>query len=165
MTKRNVAIALVAAVVLGGGALALAQGEPDRPSTEPGPAAGPVHRRAGGRAGGPLRRAVHGDLVVRGEGGKFETVTFDRGEVDPSSDGGKVVIERPDGPKVTLQLTPETRYRGVRDATRLRKGEPAVVTSRDGKALTVAQRDPDKVGPGNRSRAGNKDAPPGVPND
>jgi len=88
-------------------------------------------------------------------------VAFDRGKVNETSDGGKIVIDRPDGQHVTLALTPETKYHGIQDASQLRKGEPAAVTSRDGKALTVAQRDPDKTSPG----AGNKDGGPGVPND
>ena len=206
MIKRNVAILLVTGIVLGGGALALAQGPPDRPTAEPaaGQAAGDrkaerqARREAArkcmqdagedqakrqqcreqfkagkGARGGPLRRAVHGDLIVGGEDGKFENLVFDRGLVNQASDATKVVIDRPDGQQVSLALTAETRYRGVRDAGQLRKGEPAVVTSRDGKALTVAQPDPDKTGPrgGNKggnwggNKGGNKQAPPGVPKD
>jgi hypothetical protein len=194
MIRRNIAVFLVAATVLGGGALALAQGQPERPTTEPGSSKAPadpqVDRQARreaarkcresagedrakrqqcrqqfkqgrGKGGGPLRRAVHGDLVVPAEGGAFEKVTFDRGKVSQSSDPGRIVIDRPDGQQVTLALTPETRYRGIEGADQLRKGQNAVVTSRDGKALTVAQRDPGKTGP----RSGNKEGGPGVPHD
>lgn len=199
MIKRNIAVLLVAGIVFGGGALALAQGQPERPTTEQGSAQSPGDRQAqrqarreeakqcledagGDRAkrqqcrdrfkdgrgkdgrgkdgGGPLRRAVHGDLVVRGEGGAFEKVAFDRGKVSQTSDAGRVVIDRPDGQQVSLGLTPETRYRGVQDANQLRKGENAMVTSRDGNALTVAQRNPNETGPG----TGNKEGGPGVPN-
>lgn len=189
MFKRNLAILLVAGLVFGGGALALAQGQPESPSTGPGSSQAWADRQAnreaarkclhdagddqakraqcreqfkGGKGrkggGGPLKRAVHGDLLVAGEGGKFETVPFDRGQVGQNSDAGKIVIDRPDGQQVTLGLTPETRFRGVEDAGQLREDEPALVTSRDGEALTVVQRDPAKTGPG----SGNKEAPPGV---
>ncbi len=174
MIKRNVALLLVLGIVLGGGALAVAQGQPERPTTEPEKAQppgeqleGPKGRhgrgRDGGRkgGGGQLRRAVHGELVVPAEGGAFEKVTFDRGRVSQSSDGGRIVIDRPDGQQVSLALTPETRYRGIQDANQVRKGANAMVTSRDGRALTVTQRDPGKTAPG----TGNKQGGPGVPFD
>ena len=193
MIKRNFAVLVVAGLVLGGGALALAQGPPDRPGTEPGAARGRADREAerqafrdcrqragqdqaarrqcrqqfgpGKHGGGPLRRVVHGDLVVQGDDGQFENVTVDRGAVNEATDTSKLVLDRPDGKQVTFELTTETRYRGVEGAAQLRKGQPAMVTSRDGKALTVGQRDPNKgagKGPGG---PGNNQAPPGVPND
>lgn len=169
MLKRNVAIVLVAALVLGGSALALAQGGPPRPTAEPGGKQGGADRqarrwalrqcldRAGqdeearrrcqaehGKVGpGVLRRAVHGDLIVRGEDGSFQTVAFDRGMVNQATDGARIVLDRPDGKQATLQLTADTRYRGVGDAGALRKGQPAMVVSRDGKAVVVAQRSGD----------------------
>jgi hypothetical protein len=164
--KRNLAVVLVAGIVLGGGALALAQGPPERPSTGPAPAQAPGDHGKGPRGrGGPLGRAVHGDLVVPTEDGGYEKVAFDRGTVDAASDGAKVVINRPDGQKVTLELTQETRYRGVAGADQLRDGQLAVVTSKEGKALTVAQRDPARPGPGKGPGGGNKGRLPGVPND
>ncbi|MDQ3569375.1 MAG: hypothetical protein M3396_01880 [Actinomycetota bacterium] len=205
MIKRNIAILLVAGIVLGGGALALAQGPPDRSTVEPSAAQAPDDRKAARQArreaarkcmqdagedlarrqqcrqqfkagkagkgawGGPLRRAVHGDLVVGGADGRFEKLVFDRGTLNQASDATKIVIDRPDGQQVTLALTDQTRYRGVQGANQLRKGEPAVVTSRDGKALTVAQRDPNQSGQKGAdrggNRGGNKQGPPGVPND
>lgn len=209
MIKRNLSVLLVAGIVLGGSALALAQSQPERPTVEPGSPQAPADRQAERKAErkarreeakkclevagedqtkrqecrdrfkghkgpdgrgkdgmgkdgrGPLGRAVHGDLVVPGEGGAFEKVAFDRGKVSQSSDAGRIVIDRPDGQQVSFELTPETRYRGVQDANRLRKGENAMVTSRDGKALTVTQRDPGKTGPG----SGNKEGGAGVPID
>ena len=143
--KRNIAVLLVAALVLGGGGLALAQGQPDRPSDRP-------TVRDGANAGpGPLRRAVHGDLVVRGQDGRFESLTFDRGTVNEATDTSKLVLDRPDGKQVTLELTSETRYRGMEGAAQVREGQPAVATSRDGNALSVRQRDPSK-GPGKKPR-------------
>ncbi len=131
MIKRNVAVLVVAALVLGGGGVALAEGER--------------------RAPGPLRRAVHGDLIVRGPDGRFESLTFDRGTVNEATDTSTLVVDRPDGKQVTLELTVETRYRGVEGAAQVREGERAVVTSRDGKALSVRQGGPNK-GPGKRPR-------------
>ncbi|MDP8992322.1 MAG: hypothetical protein M3N31_04610 [Actinomycetota bacterium] len=162
MIKRNFAVLLVTGLVLGGGALALAQGQPDRPSPEQG---GPGREQfgKGGHGAGFIGRAVHGDLVVRGEDGKFENVSFDKGTVHADSDGSKVVIDRPDGKQVTLELTPETRYRGVAGAAQLREGRPAMVASRDGKALMVAQRMGQRDGPEEGPGAGNKNGPPAVP--
>lgn len=100
----------------GGGAEANAdegeEGEADRP-----------HRRCRGR-GGPLGGAIHGELIVperpessedgEGEGADedaeptFETVVMDRGEV-VSVDGNSVTIERPDGERVTVRITDDTK--------------------------------------------------------
>ena len=76
MLKRNLAVLVLGAVVLGGGAFAWAQtsdGSPSAPTTaapnaqQPGP-----QGRNGNRPGraGILRRVVHGDLIVRGKDGK-----------------------------------------------------------------------------------------------
>ena len=209
MIKRNLSVLLVAGIVLGGSALALAQSPAGASHSGTGLAQAPADRQAERKAErkarreeakkclegagedqtkrqecrdrfkghkgpdgrgkdgmgkdgrGPLGRAVHGDLVVPGKGGAFEKVAFDRGKVSQSSDAGRIVIDRPDGQQVSFELTPETRYRGVQDANQLRKGENAMVTSRDGKALTVTQRDPGKTGPG----SGNKEGGAGVPID
>ena len=191
MIKRNLAVLLVAGLVLGGGALALAQGQPDRPTVEPGSQGTPDRQarrqaareclqRAGQdeearrkcreehgrmRGGALLKNAVHGELIVRGDDGRFENVVFDRGTVNGASDASKVVIDRPDGKQVTIQLTAQTRYRGVADAGQLRKGEPAMVVSRDAKALMVAQRDPSRDPSRAGPKGGNNQAPPVVPND
>jgi endonuclease III len=73
---------------------------------------------------------------------------------------------------VPTKRQPARRVRNVNALTRssqpaatsagqLRKGENALVTSRDGRALTVAQREPAKMRPG----PGNKEGGPGVPID
>lgn len=214
MLKRNAAVILVAGLVLGGGALAWANGGPARPtllaatqatdSTDPttppssAPATAqerkarrealrtclqqagedkearrgcfktagvrPGHgaRKGHGLAGaaGLLGRAVHGSVVVPGADGGWQTVTFDRGEVDEATDGSHIVLDRPDGPEVTLALTADTRYHGIAGAGAIEEGRPATVVSRDGKALHVVQKDPARShGPGNN------DKPAGVPHD
>ena len=88
---------------------------------------------------------MHGDLVVRGQNGAFENVTYDRGTLDGVS-GDTLTLTRPDGKKVSFKLTSETKYRGVTGATELKTGKQTLVTSRDGKALTVAQRPGDRQG-------------------
>ncbi|MGH9151130.1 MAG: hypothetical protein ACRD03_01715, partial [Acidimicrobiales bacterium] len=131
---------------------------------EAGPAArhGMKHLRRGpGGAFGafPLGRAVHGTVTVPdGEGG-WREVTFDRGTVDEATDGSRIVLDRPDGPTVTVALTPDTEYHGIADAAAIVAGRPALVVSRDGAALHVAQRDGDRRGPGNKEGA------PGVQRD
>ena len=157
--KRNVAAAAVAVAVLGGGAAAVAAEGPSRPTLA---AEGEVRARgaqaapaaeapegAEGRPGRPghpgrpgqrlARRAVHGDLIVRGKEGEFENVTFDRGRLT-SVEGGSLTLERPDGVSVTVTLNDATRYRGVEATDALRVDRPVFVTSKDGTATLVAQR-------------------------
>lgn len=230
MLKRNVAVVIVAGLVLGGAALAWAGGGPERPtvlaaaqSTEstdpsrpiqprqeaprtpeerqarrealrtclqhagenrearqacfaaagvkPGHRPGPGVRKGGGHAGtlGLLGRAVHGSVVVPGEEGGWQTLTFDRGQVNGATDGDGIVLDRPDGHKVTLALTADTKYHGVENAAAIQEGRPATVVSRDGKALHVVQKDPARTRgprtPENPGRPGNNEAPPIVPND
>ena len=48
-------------------------------------------------------------MPKRGAEGQWETVVLDRGEV-ASIDDASITLKRPDGPTVTLGLTPETRF-------------------------------------------------------
>ena len=154
--KRNIAAVIVAATVMGLGAVAWAQETPDptvggpavseaqeAPNVPDGdrPHPGPMGRMGRRHHGpGPMGRAVHGDLIVRTKDGTFENVTFDKGQV-VSHDGGKIVLKRPDSDtNVTITLTDDTRYRGVENASEIRDGERAVVVSKDGKAVSVGQR-------------------------
>ena len=210
MLKRNFAVVLVAGLVLGGGAAAVAGDDPARPTllaaqADPPPstpeageraerraarqalrtcleqageddaarrackeAAGPAlrhgpghHRRGPGPLGPlPLGRAVHGAVTVPDGNGGWHEVTFDKGTVDEATDGSSIVLDRPDGQIVTIELTADTTYHGVADAAGLVDGRAALVVSRDGKALHVAQRHPDR-----RHRPGNNGGAPGVQRD
>jgi hypothetical protein len=91
-----------------------------------------------GEPAGVLGRAIHGDLIVRTEEGGFETVAYDRGE-QKSRSGTRLTIVRPDGVEVTVELTGDTRYKGVDGADQLQDGRPTVVVSKDGKARLVGQ--------------------------
>lgn len=113
---------------------------------------------------GALGRAVHGTVIVPDGAGGFEEVTFDRGRVDAASDSSKIVLDRPDGPEVSLALTPDTKYHGIDNAGALVDGRPALVVSRDGKALHVMQKVPRPPAHGGKD-GGNNQAPPVVPND
>ena len=150
MLKRNLAVLVLVGALLGGGAYAWAQTSdtsPAAPTTQP-PKAGQQARpgRAGKGENGILRRVVHGDLVVRGKDG-FQNVTYDRGKEDGVSDN-TLTITRPDGKKVSVKLTGDTKYRGVKDASQLQAGKQTLVLSKDGNALMVAQRSGDKNGKG-----------------
>ena len=171
MLKQKLGALIVAGLVLGGGAVALAQTDgapPQAPGAEEGRAErqgelrncreeaaqdDEARRRCleGRRRHGPglhaFRRAVHGDLVVRGEEGGFEQRTFDRGTVDAATTDQRIVLTRPDGPTVSFELTGDTDYHGVDGGGAIRKGEPAMVVSEGGKALHVGQR-PAGEGPG-----------------
>ncbi|MBV8235595.1 MAG: hypothetical protein JO075_07825 [Acidimicrobiia bacterium] len=160
MLKRNLAILVLAAAVLGGGAFAWAQTS-DGSSTPPTVAAStaatqqaPTQQGAGRRAGQQagananaiLRRVIHGDLLVRTKTG-FQTVTYDRGTEDGVS-GSTLTITRPDNHKVTVNLTATTKYRGVQNASELQAGKQTLIVSNDGNALSVAQRPDTTNGPG-----------------
>jgi hypothetical protein len=162
--KQKLGALIVAGLVLGGGAVALAQAD-GAPPQAPGAEEGRAERQGqlrkcreeaaqdeearrrcleGHRRHGPgmhlARRAVHGDLVVRGEEGSFEKRTFDRGTVDGATTDQRIVLVRPDGPTVSFELTGDTDYHGIDGAGAIREGEPAVVVSDGGKALRVGQR-------------------------
>jgi hypothetical protein len=143
MLKRNLAILVLAITVLGGGAYAWAQTSDTSPSapttTAPSGQQAPAQNGARRqRARGILQRVVHGDLVVRGKDG-FQNVTYDRGKEDGVSDN-TLTITRPDGKKVSVKLTSDTKYKGVKDASQLQAGKPTIVVSKDGNALMVGQR-------------------------
>ena len=133
---RRMAAVLVGTLVLAGGAYAYAAESPTTaPPSDSAPAAarpGPDHHR------GQLRRAVHGDLVVRTKDG-FENVSFDRGKVTAAS-ASSITIERPDGVSVTKAVTPETRFKGIDSADQLEPGKGALVVSKGDGAVLIAQR-------------------------
>ncbi len=144
-------------------------GGPGRPGPGPG---GPG--RPGPAVLGLLGKAVHGSVVVPGPTeGSWQTVTFDRGKVDAATDGSKVVLVRPDGVTVTIALTAGTKYHGIADAAGIKKGEPAMVVSKDGKATHVVQRGsehkkpvpPVPGEPAHESAPGNNGDAPVVPSD
>lgn len=154
MLKRNLAVLVLVGALLAGGAYAWAQtsdGSPSAPTTQPTSTPGPkaadqTPGQRGGRAGGILKRVVHGDLIVRGKDG-FQNVTYDRGKEDGVSDN-TLTITRPDGKKVSVKLTSDTKYKGVKDASELQAGRPTLVVSKDGNALIVGQRAGDGSGGG-----------------
>jgi len=147
MLKRNLAVLVLVGALLGGGAYAWAQTS-DTSTSAPAPAPAKSGQQANGKAGakGLLRRVVHGDLVVRGKDG-FQNVTYDRGKEDGVSDN-TLTITRPDGKKVSVKLTSDTKYRGVKDASQLQAGKPTIALSKDGNALMVGQRSGAKNGSG-----------------
>jgi hypothetical protein len=104
-----------------------------------------------------MGRAVHGDLVVRGQNG-FEKVTFDRGQLTAVS-ATSLTLKRPDGVDVTVKLDDQTRYVGVANRDALQKDKPVAVVSKDGTARMVMQRDPNAPHRARPGRAGAPGAP------
>ena len=159
MMRQRIAAVLVATLGLAGGAAAWAQADPEDPQvqkaqaqqTPPGEDEGkrtaPAEGRRKGRHGPHiLGRAIHGDLIVRGEDGNWENVTVDRGTVTAINESS-IEIERPDGQKVTAALDENTRYGPDRDRSDIQVGQPAMVVQKDGKAVAVMQKDPNRRGP------------------
>jgi len=137
MFKRFTAV-LVGTLVLAGGAYAYAADNPSTPSTTTPSASAPAGGHAGRHLLRPLRRVVHGDLIVRTKTG-FENVTVDRGKVTAAS-ASSVTIERPDGVSVTKAVTADTKFRGVDSADQLVHDKGAIVVSKGDTAVLVGQR-------------------------
>ena len=166
MMRQRIAAVMVAALGLAGGAAAWAQADPQDPKVAGDPATAqqaqedgtqPKQRREGRRkAGHPahvMGRAIHGDLIVRGEeDGTWANVTFDRGTVT-AIDESSIEIERPDGKKVKAKLDENTRYGPGRDRTDIQTGQPAMVVQKDGTAIAVLQKDPDRQRPARGAEA------------
>jgi hypothetical protein len=155
MLKRNVALFLLAGLIAGGGAAAWARSDGSRPTLAATTAASAGSNRpaAGTRARGLLGRVIHGNLIVRGAGGNFTNVVYDRGK-EKSLSGDKLTITRPDGVDVTVTLTSTTKYRGVLNSSQLQTGRATLVLSNpDGSALTVAQPNGARAGNGAGSGA------------
>ena len=151
MLKRNVVVLTIFALVLGVGAYAWAQGEPERPTTstaEPKAEGVRAERRLhrgvrGQRRPGPgmAGRAVHGDLIVRGKDG-FENVAFDKGEVVRHS-ATSITLKRADEVEVTKAINGDTKFKGIASADEIVDGKPALVVSKGDAAGLVAQRSGD----------------------
>lgn len=146
--RRRIVTGLIVAATLATAGIAYAENQPTDPSVAstapatPGQKARPpkaAKPRAEGdkasRAGGVLKGAVHGDLLVRNEDGSTRTVTFDRGKVTAIS-AGSITIQRPDGVSVAKDLNDQTVFNGTpRD--QLQVGAGAVVISEGSAARRV----------------------------
>lgn len=167
MLKRNFALLIIGAVVLGVGALAWARGAPERPSQAPGGVAAHQGRGPGRGGAGILGGAVHGDLVVPNrDAAGFGNVSFDRGKVTDAS-ATSITVMRADGQSATKAIDSATRVRGVQSADQLKTGSDAIVVSRGDRAVFVGQRQGDRPdrpdGPDKQGRNGPKAAEPDVP--
>ncbi|HEX9547917.1 MAG TPA: hypothetical protein VF942_11290 [Acidimicrobiales bacterium] len=113
----------------------------DTATTVPG-ASGPVKAGHGGHGlVGLLRRADHGTFEVKNKAGQWVTYTFDKGKVT-SVNAQSITLARPDGKSATLNITPDTKFRGVASAADVQTGKGAIVISNSSdNALVVAQRD------------------------
>lgn len=147
--RRLIAVLVVAATVAAGG-YAYAESQPpdpatagtDRPALER-----PAARDGAGR--NPLRRAIHGDLLLAEPGGGTREVTFDRGRITSISEGS-ITIERPDGQSVSAGLTPDTKFNGT-PRSELTSGTPVLVVQAGGQAVQVVSRG-DRAGGANATR-------------
>jgi hypothetical protein len=140
MVKRHLAGLIVAGVIAGSGATAVAATQ----SNGTPPAAARRHR-AQAATDRVERRMVHGDLIVKGKDG-FEHVTVDKGTVERTGDA-TITLKRPDGPIVTFKVTDSTKFKGVDGLSSVRTGDPALVVSKDGTAVLVGQRAPGRNNP------------------
>lgn len=147
MLKRNAAVVLVAATVLGAGAFAWADDGPARPSVAEAQAAGPAeeaparHHRAWKLA----RHAYHGDLDVWVKGETRE-ITFDRGRL-VAADDDRVTIEYPTGATAEFAITDDTKIRGAGTDGELVTDRPTLVLSEGGETKAVLQRAHDRGNP------------------
>jgi hypothetical protein len=147
MLKRNVGVVLVAALVLGVGAYAWAEGGPAGPSvTSSAPSASSASAPADGSGKGVVRHRLrqlarhtyHGDLDVWVNGQTHE-VTIDKGKL-ASHDGDSVTITDPTGATHEFQITPDTKVRGAGENHDLVDGRGTLVVSEGGVTKAVVQR-------------------------
>lgn len=146
LSKRMLATAIAASTILGVGAYAWAENQPADPrvtATQQQPAdpgANGLQRGLRHRAGVLGRRAIHGDLIVKGRAGQFENVSFDKGKVTAVS-ATSITIERPDGQSVTKTIDGDTKFRGVDGWQGIKTDKGALVVSKGDKAVMIGQRD------------------------
>jgi hypothetical protein len=145
--RRLAAGAVATFVLAGGGGLAYAEvaaGSPAAAPTatvtasSPSTSTPPSKAKADHRPG-LLRRAVHIEAVVRTKSG-YETVDVDRGTV-ASISPTSITITRPDGPQVSANITPTTKFRGVQQS-QIQDGQTVRVVQTGGNALQIAERPP-----------------------
>jgi hypothetical protein len=148
MLKRNVAVLLVAVLVLGVGAYAWAEGGPAGPSvtSATSPASPASSAPADGNATGLVRHRLrqlarhtyHGDLDVWVDGQTHE-VTIDRGKLT-SHDADSVTITDPTGATHEFAVTSDTKVRGAGENHELVDGRGTLVVSEGGVTKAVVQR-------------------------
>jgi len=159
-----VALTLVAGLALaassGSGTLLFtntAQEGPGGEGSPPDGAPGEGRRPCRGGPGGIAAHAIHGELIVpqRPEPGEdppepgtepteFETIVLDAGVVTAVSDDS-LTLERPDGKKVTVTITDDTRQREDAD---IEVGDKVrVIADTDGNARAIMSRPDRPSGP------------------
>lgn len=122
----------------GKGAAACAAAGAAGSATSGSPASGSAATCAGRRAGilrKLLGRTEHASLTLRGKGGTWVTVTFDRGTIQSISPTS-ITIVRPDGVSVTAPVTPSTKFRRATESS-LAAGDKVVVVQEGGSARAV----------------------------
>jgi hypothetical protein len=97
------------------------------------PAAGCAVKGAGLRA--LLKRTIHAQLIVRGKGGQWVTVDFDRGKITTIS-SSSITITRPDGVSVSAAITTSTSFRRTTES-KLGAGDSVAIVQVAGDARFV----------------------------
>ena len=147
MLKRNIGVVLVAALVLGVGAYAWADGGPAGPSVTSSTASA-ASAPADGSGKGVVRHRLrqlarhtyHGDLDVW-VNGETHQVTIDRGKL-AAHDATSVTITDPTGATHEFTITPDTKVRGAGENHELVDGRGTLVVSEGGVTKAVVQRVP-----------------------
>lgn len=137
---RRMIAGLIVIAGLAGTGLAYAESQPADPSLPKGPAPSATApdraEKAAGRAGaGVLKGAIHGDLLVRDEGGTTRPIVFDRGRITDLA-AGSITIERTDGQPVAATITADTKFTGT-PQDQLQPGMRVIVVQSDGKAERI----------------------------
>lgn len=145
MLKRNVGVVLVAALVLGVGAYAWAEGGPAGPSvtsSTPSASSAPTDGSGKGvvrqRLRQLARRTYHGALDVWVDGQTRE-VTIDKGKL-ASHDTDSVTITDPTGATHEFPITSDTKVRGAGGDRELVDGRGTLVVSEGGVTKAIVQR-------------------------
>ncbi|MHB1987245.1 MAG: hypothetical protein ACYCSF_04550 [Acidimicrobiales bacterium] len=141
ITKRRIAATVAGGALLLGGGSALVVGSGGVANAAPLAPSAPAHSVHRGVVGrhrlrSLLHRADYATAEVKVKG-QWVTLTMDKGAISAVS-SQSIVVARPDGHSATLDLGPNTRYRGAATSeSGLHSGELVMVVSEGGTARVV----------------------------
>ncbi len=148
MYRKVLITGVTAAAIVGAGGTALALSGSDQTSGTPSATSSSSPAKAGkhdhkGRGAKVLRRLAHGQFVVKGKGGTFETHDIIRGTVTAVS-ATSVTVQAPDKKSETFAVNKDTKVR-VRDngkgaastISKVAKGDHVMVAGTGTTSLTA----------------------------
>jgi hypothetical protein len=158
-------VAAVAATTVAGGVAWASTGDnTPAPSTGTQQQNGPEQNQGRGqRGGGMFGEALHGEFVTAKDGGGYETIATQKGEVTAVSESS-ITVKSADGYSRTYTVNSDTKVNRDGKIADITTGETvrirATVAGNTATATSISDNtDRPQGGPGNRSKPGDKQAP------